>query len=417
MASRLDNWISRYLVMRQSQLFSKTSKNFPKDEESVNAKYLIKGGFIAKNSAGVFSFLPLGWQVLNKINNIVQEEMNAIGAQEILLPALIARKYWEKSGRWDVDIMYKISQVHINSDKDGNPSTSYEDFSLGWTHEEVIADIAGNFIRSEKDLPLAVYQIQNKFRHEPRARNGLIRGREFLMKDLYSFHATKEDLDNYYQTIIDAYKKILDRLSLSYKIVEASGGAFTKEYTHEFQVLTDSGEDTIFYCDQCDFAQNKEIASVKLDDNCPKCDGKIKESRGIEIANVFKLGNRFSKWQMGSYGFGPSRAMGVLVEIFHDDKGIIWPDAVAPFKVHLLALPGGKNVDTIYNNLTKAGVEVLYDDRQDASAGEKFADADLLGIPHRLVVSEKTGEKIEHKRRGLLDVKLLSYNELIKLLQ
>jgi prolyl-tRNA synthetase len=392
--------------LKQSQLFSKTSKNFPKDEEAVNAKYLIKGGFVAKNSSGVFSFLLLGWRVLNKINQIIREEMNVIGGQEILMPTLIAKKYWEGSGRWETDIMYKLSN---------SKSAESEEFGLGWTHEEVIADITNHLIQSEKDLPMAVYQIQTKFRREPRAKNGLLRCREFLMKDLYSFHASREDLENYYQTVIGAYKKIFDRMSLSYKITEASGGAFTKEYTHEFQVINPAGEDIIYCCDKCDFSQNKEIASLKADDQCPKCGDKISEANAIEVANVFKLGQRFSKWQMGSYGFGPSRAMGTLVEVFHDNQGIIWPDSVAPFRAHLLALSGAKDVDRIYQNFIKAGVEVLYDDRN-VSAGEKFADADLLGIPHRLVVSEKTGDKIELKRRGLEEIKLITENELIKLL-
>lgn len=396
--------------MRQSQLFSKTVKNFPKDEESVNAKYLIKGGFISKNSSGVFSFLPLGWRVLNKINNIIREEMNAIDGQEMLMPTLIAKKYWEKSGRWDVGIMYKISQVIINTES----NTEFRDFGLSWTHEEVISAIAEQHIHSENDLPLAVYQIQNKFRDEPRARNGLIRGREFLMKDLYSFHATEDDLRNFYEIVKEAYKKIFNRLSLSYKIAEASGGDFTKEYTHEFQVLTPAGEDIIFYCNQCDFVQNKEVSQLKTGDFC-QCGGQIQESRAIEVGNIFKLGKRFSdKWFMGSYGIGPSRVMGTLVEIFHDEKGIIWPDSVAPFQVHLLVLPGAKNADTLYNNLLRDGVEVLYDDRE-ATAGEKFSDADLIGIPHRLVISEKTGDKIELKRRGLTDNKLLTHEELIKL--
>lgn len=393
--------------MRQSQLFAKTARNFPKDEESINAKYLLRGGFVAKNSSGVFSFLPLGWRVLNKIIGIIRDEMNAIGAQEVLLPSLVAQRYWEKSGRWDVDIMYKLAA------KEG-PDAS-EAYGLGWTHEEAVAAIADHFIQSEKDLPAAVYQIQNKFRREPRARGGLIRTREFLMKDLYSFHATENDLAGYYQTVISAYKKILDRCSLSYKIVEAGGGAFTKEYTHEFQVLTEAGEDRIFYCNQCDFAQNKEISLLESGQPCPRCSGEIQQSRGIEAANVFKLGTRFSPWPMGSYGIGPSRLMGTLVEMFHDEQGVIWPDSVAPFAAHLLALPGSADPDRLYQRLRRDGIEVLYDDR-DCSPGEKFADADLLGIPHRLLVSAKTGDRIAVRRRGLNEEKLLSYEQVHQLL-
>jgi len=425
--------------MKQSQLFTKTSKTFPRDEEAINARLLIKAGFIRKLSAGVYAYLPLGWRVLGKINNIIREEMNAIGAEELMMPSLVAKEYWEKSGRWDADIMFKINQLPTLPT--GRQVTNYQlpSFGLGWTHEEAITHIATDFIHSYKDLPLGAYQIQTKFRNEPRAKNGLLRGREFLMKDLYSFHAGKEDLDNYYQKVITAYKKIIKRLSLDAKITEAAGGAFTKEYTHEFQVLSPAGEDTIFHCAQCDFSQNKEIVDTSKYRNvemlkCPRCGGEIKESRGIEVANVFKLGTRYSdayglKFRdkdgssrpviMGSYGIGPTRLMGTLVEIYNDERGIVWPESVAPYKAHLLEirnLSAGrqdekleirKKAEKIYNTLQKAGVEILFDER-DASAGEKFADADLIGIPYRLVVSEKTGSKIEVKARNQKNVKLVT---------
>lgn len=357
--------------------------------------------------------MPLGWRVLNRINGIIRQEMNAIGAQEVLLPSLIAKKYWEQSGRWDVDVMYKLSgELPEAGSREQKIS---EDYGLGWTHEEVVAAIGERFINFEKDLPAAVYQIQTKFRREPRARGGLIRTREFLMKDLYSFHATAADLNRYYQTVMGAYQKILDGCNLSYKIVEAGGGAFTQEHTHEFQVLTPAGEDVILYCDRCTFAQNQEIAQVHAGDQCPACGNAISEARGIETANVFKLGQRFSRWFMGSYGLGPSRLMGTIVEMFHDEHGIIWPDSIAPFSVHLLALPGAVNADRLYQQLQHDGIEVLYDDR-DLSPGEKFADADLIGIPHRLVVSQKTGELLELKRRGLAETRLVSYEQLLQLL-
>ncbi len=407
--------------MRQSELFSKTQKTFPKDEEAVNAKLLIRAGYIRKMSAGVFSFLPLGLRVLNKINQIIREEMNAIGGQEMLMQALVAKEYWEKSKRWHTDVAYEFK------------SPFGEEFALGWTHEEVISAIAAHFINSYKDLPLSVYQIQTKFRAEPRAKSGLLRGREFMMKDLYSFHTTKEDLDDYYQKAIGAYKKILKRLSLDAKLVEASGGAFTKEYTHEFQVLSPVGEDTIMHCVACDYAQNKEIALVRGGQRCPKCGSDVKESSGIEVANVFKLGTRYSdafdlkytdekgKKQpviMGSYGIGPTRILATLVEVYNDERGIIWPESVAPYKVHLLSI--NKSADKVYNQLKKAlpagrqaALEVLYDDR-DVSAGEKFADADLLGITWRAVVSEKTGAKIELKKRDSKTIKLVTLEELLK---
>ena len=294
-----------------SHLFSKTERAFPKDEEAINAKYLLRAGFIKKMSAGVFTYLPLAYRVLEKINAIIRREMHAIGAEELLMPALVAKEYWMKSNRWNVEVVYKLK------------SATEEEFGLGWTHEEVIAAIAAKFIQSYKDLPKAAYQIQNKFRSEPRAKNGLLRGREFMMKDLYSFHATKADLDEYYAVVIKAYEKILNTIGLDYIIAEASGGAFTKEYTHEFQVLADAGEDTIFYCTKCRYGQNKEVASaVNIGTPCPKCGGEVAKGNAIEVANIFQLGTRYSeafdvKFKnatggeefvvMGSYGIGPSR--------------------------------------------------------------------------------------------------------------
>ena len=371
----LKNLVYYNCIMRQSELFTKTSKTSPKEEEAINAKLLLRGGFVRKMSAGVYSILPLGWRVLSKINQIIREEMNAIGGQEMLMQALVAKEYWEKSKRWHTDVAYEFK------------SPFGEEIGLGWTHEEVVTAIATHFINSYKDLPLSVYQIQTKFRAEPRAKSGLLRGREFMMKDLYSFHVSKEDLDDYYGKVIDAYKKILKRLSLKARLTEASGGAFTKDYTHEFQVESPVGEDTIVYCEKCDFCQNKEIAVVRGGNRCPKCGGDVKEASAIEVANVFRLGTRYSdafdlkftdekgKKQpviMGSYGIGPTRIMGTLVEVYNDERGIIWPESVSPFKVHLIGI--NKSADKVYNQLKKAlagqaGAEVLYDDRE-VSAGE-----------------------------------------------
>ncbi|MDP1689270.1 MAG: aminoacyl--tRNA ligase-related protein [bacterium] len=408
------------IFMLQSKLFSKSTREFPKDEESLNAKLLIRAGFIRKISAGVYAYLPLGLRVLQNINNIVREEMNALGAEELLMPALIPKAIWEKSARWDVDIAYKI--------KDEGSS----EYGLGWTHEEVITEIATHNIFSYSDLPRAVYQIQTKFRKEPRAKSGILRGREFTMKDLYSFHVSEGDLDVYYKKVIESYKKIFNRLSLNAKVVEAGGGLFTKNITHEFQVISDSGEDVIYFCDKCNFAQNKEIAKVVAGDNCPSCGkDKIGKTQAIEVANVFRQGTKYSEafglnikdeggksspvWH-GSYGIGISRIMGTLVEVYNDARGIIWPEAVAPFRVHLIAL-GLKNQDKcqeIYNALQEKGIEVLYDERSEVSVGEKFADADLIGIPLRAVVSDKTGDKIEIKHRNSTEVKLVTLSELIK---
>lgn len=408
--------------MLQSQLFSKTLKTFPKDEESVNAKFLIRAGFIKKTSAGVYSYLPLGWRVLSKINNIIREEMNAIAGQELLMPALVAKEYWEKTGRWKVEAMYKLKSIYG------------EEYGLGWTHEEIITDLARQLISSYQDLPLALYQIQTKFRQEARPKSGLLRGREFWMKDLYSFHTNQDDLEKYYKVVTGAYNKILKRLNLKAKLTEALGGAFTKEYTHEFQVLSETGEDTIFYCSKCDFCQNKEVAKVRAGSSCPKCGGEIKENRAIEVANIFKLGTTYSKPYnlyftdkdgsrklviMGCYGIGPSRLMGTLVEIYHDNNGMIWPDSASPYQLHLLAVGKGvdKKTEKFYNKLTKSGIEVLYDDRKSASAGEKFVDADLIGISYRGIISKKTGNKIELKKRSEKKAKLFNLKEIIKILK
>lgn len=407
--------------MLQSLLFSHISREFPKDEESLNAKLLIRGGFIKKLSAGVYSYLPLGFRVLQKIVNIVREEMNALGAEEMLMPSLVSKNIWEKTGRWDVPVVYKLK------DQAGS------EFGLGWTHEEVIADIAKHFISSYEDLPRAVYQIQTKFRAETRAKSGVLRGREFLMKDLYSFHENEKDLVAYYEKVITAYEKILKRIELKSVLTEASGGAFTKEYTHEFQVLSQVGEDIIFYCEKGDFAQNKEVCALKAGDPCPKCGKPLRESNAIEVANVFKLGTKYSEAfgvnfkdekgvtkpvVMGSYGIGPSRIMGTLVEVNNDENGIFWPEDVAPFRVHLIDLNEGEKDKSraLYQELQKNGVEVLYDDRGGISAGARFAESDLLGIPYRAVMSKKTGEKIEVKLRSEKEVKLYTTKEFIKLL-
>jgi len=412
--------------MLQSKLFSKTTKNLPEGEEAKNAQLLIKGGFINKSSAGVYSLLPLGLRVLNKINNIIREEMNAIGGEELLMPALIQRKYWEQSKRWDTDVVYKTGA----SKKQGEL-----EYGLGWTHEEVIAAIAVNFLQSYKDLPKAVYQIQAKFRAEARAQGGLLRGREFLMKDLYSFHADTEDLNRYYEEVIRAYKKIFKRCGLRALVTEASGGAFTKEYTHEFQVLNPAGEDTIYYCEKCDFSQNQEIYDASRHQGCA---GKVASGRAIEVGNVFKLGTRFSEAfnlsyldssgkkhlaVMGSYGIGPTRVMGTVVEEYNDTSGIIWPETIAPCKAHIVFLGDSLKVKKEGDNLYKmlagrfGNGEVLYDDRA-AAPGEKLKDADLLGMPWRLVVSEKTiaAGKIELKKRDSFQSKLLSEKQVIAVL-
>ncbi len=400
--------------MRQSQLFTKTTKEAPKDEVSLNSRLLIQAGFVDKLMAGVYSYLPLGLRVLNKIKNIVREEMNAIGGQEILMPALTPKEIWDTTERWDkIDVLFKLKGA---GDKD---------MALGSTHEEVVTPLVKKFVKSYKDLPVAVYQIQDKFRNEPRAKSGLLRGREFSMKDLYSFHTSVEDLDNYYEKSKQAYLNVFKRCGLNAEVVEASGGVFSK-FSHEFQVMTEYGEDDVYYCAKCSRHQNKELVtegSLK----CPYCGADREIKKSIEVGNIFRLLTRFTDpfeftfkdedgkdkpVVMGCYGIGPSRVLGSVVEIHHDDNGIIWPEAIAPFQIHLISLAKTDEervrADQIYNDLLKSGKEVLYDDRESVTAGAKFADSDLIGIPVRYIVSAKTLEKdsVEVKNRGQKESKL-----------
>lgn len=403
--------------MLQSKLFTKIERSFPKGEESPNAKFLERAGFAYKNSAGVYSYLPLGWRVIQKISNIIREEMDAIGGQEMLMAALHDKHYLKATGRWDVDVVFKVL-----SGGDKEPS-----FNISWTHEEIIAEIAKKYVSSYRDLPFAAYQIQTKFRHEPRAKSGLLRGREFLMKDLYSFHATEEDLFKYYDEVAKAYAKVFERCGVKAYYTLASGGDFTISNTHEFQVASEVGEDTIYACDSCMYAENSEVSKLKGGDKCPKCGKKVSEIKSIEVGNIFPLGTKYSEAfnldfldkngekkpvVMGSYGIGVSRLMATAVEVHHDEKGIIWPEAIAPFRVHLLAL-GKSSAKDLYNDLQKKNIEVLYDDRE-VSPGEKLVEADLVGLPFRAVVSEKTGGKIEVKRRTEKDAKLMGKDEFIK---
>lgn len=411
--------------MRLSQLFTKTLRENPSGEVSLNAQLLERGGFIYKNSAGIYSFLPLGWRVMNKIADIIREEMNQIGGQEIFMPALVEKKYLDATGRWDVEIGFEAK----------GKKESRAGFVLGWTHEEVLTEIAGRFINSYKDLPFSAYQIQTKFRNEPRAKSGLLRGREFIMKDLYSFHSSENDLWSFYEKARAAYKKIFDRCGLETEYAVAAGGDFTVSNTHEFQVISDIGEDTIYVCQKCRHAENKEISKLNDGGQCPKCGGPVREYRSIEVGNIFPLGTKYSEAFdlkfvdvngvkklviMGSYGIGLGRVMGTLVEVHHDDRGIIWPESVAPFGIHLIVLDDSvKEAEKIYKQLTNAGREVLFDDRSDKTAGEKFADADLIGIPLRIVVSKRTlrEKSVEIKKRSKEAVQLVSLTKLSNLLQ
>ena len=416
--------------MLQSKLFGRTQREFPKDEVSINSQFLIRAGFIDKMSAGVYSYLPLGYRVFKKIENIIREEINAIGGQELFLPVLMPRELWEKTGRWESfgSALFKIKD-HAE-----------KDFVLGPTHEEPITELAKKNIQTYKDLPMAVYQIQDKFRDEPRAKAGLMRGKEFMMKDLYSFHADEQSLEMYYEDAKKTYIKIFSRCGLKAFSVEASGGTFTNKYSHEFMVKSAAGEDSTILCELCGWAQNKEIAGALAKKACPKCGGILKEEKTVEAGNIFKLGTKFSETQgayfidalgqrkpiiMGCYGIGLSRLMGTIVEVFHDERGMIWPESVAPYKIHLIRIDGAdvkKNkkiktvADKIYSSLLKKGIEVLYDDRIGFSAGEKFADSDLIGIPWRVVLSEKTliKNEVEIKRRELKDLQFVKIKDIIK---
>ena len=401
-------------------MFGKTVKNVSADLESRNAQLLTKGGFIDQLTAGVYSYLPLGLRVLERVKSIVREEMDAIGGQEIAMPKLTPKEPWEVTGRWNdpgKEVMFQL---------EGHGGKEY---GLGWTHEEIVTPLVKKFVRSYKDLPVMVYQIQDKFRNEPRAKAGLLRGREFSMKDLYSFHRDEAELEAYYEEVKQAYFNVFKRCGLDALIVRASGSTFAK-YSDEFQVLTKSGEDTIFYCPECRYAENKEVAEMASGDKCPKCGkGEVIEDRGIEVGNIFMNKTRYTdafdfkyvdengKEQpvmMGCYGIGPSRVMGTIVEVHNDENGIKWPASVAPFDLHLIELKSKDakirgQAEALYGALAQAGLEVLYDDREDKGAGEKFADADLIGVPKRIVISEKTlkEESVEIKDRATGETKMV----------
>lgn len=407
--------------MRQSQLFTKTRKEAPKDEASKNAQLLIRAGFINKEMAGVYSYLPLGMRVLEKIEHIVREEMNAIGGQEIRMATLHPSEPWKQTGAWDnVDVVFKIK------------SRTEKEYTIGQSEEEIVTPIAREYIHSYRDLPLAVYQIGQKYRDELRAKSGIMRGREFTMKDMYSFHETQEDFDRFYALAKEAYLKVYARVGLVAKATEASGGSFTKKLSYEFMVLTDAGEDDILYCESCPYCVNVEISNQKEGDTCTRCNaGILSRATASEVGNIFDLGIKYGKDFdftytaqdgtkahpiMGCFGIGITRLMGVIVEALSDEKGMVWPVAVAPFQVHLISLGQNEAADKLYQELVAEGVEVLYDDR-DASAGEKFADSDLIGIPYRIVLGKRYAEDgmAEVKKRTVMEAEYIPVGELLPL--
>lgn len=408
-------------MQRMSQLFTKTRREAPTDEISRNATLLIQAGFIHKEMAGVYAYLPLGLRVFKKIENIIREEMNAIGGQELLLTTLQDPALWQKSGRWDDTVVDNWFKSKL--------ATGGE-VGIANTHEEPLTALLTHFVSSHKDLPLYLYQFQTKFRNELRAKSGIMRTREFVMKDLYSFSRSEEESKEFYETCAEAYAKIFERIglgSITYRTI-AGGGSFTAGFTDEFQTLCKAGEDIIYVDKEKNIAINKE---VYRDEHIAKFGlnkANLVEEKSIEVGNIFPLGTKYSEKLglrfrdengnekpvvMGSYGIGLGRLMGTVVEVFADEKGIVWPQAIAPYDAHGIVLD---NKDTeaqnLITSLEQEGVRVLYDDRYDKTAGEKFADADLIGIPWRIVVSKRTVEKgmVEIKRRGENNTRLIPLN-------
>ena len=411
--------------MKYSNLFGKTNKTAPADADSANARLLLQGGFVDQLAAGIYTYLPLGLRVLDKIKAIVREEMNELGAQEVLMPALHPKSLYEATGRWDtIDVLFKLE------------GAGGKEYALSSTAEEVITPLVKNHVTSYRDFPLALYQIQDKFRNEPRAKSGLLRGREFSMKDLYSFHLNESGFLYFYERSKGAYLNVYRRWGLDAIVASASGGVFTEKHSHEFQVLTDAGEDLIYIDKATGEAMNKEIVAETDLDNTDKYEIK----KAIEVGNIFPLECRFSnaidlkvagedgkpvEVIMGCYGIGPSRVMGSIVEVHHDDRGILWPKAIAPALVHLVSLKSKDEMvmerinDTasgLHDDLKKIGIDVLWDDREEVSAGEKFADADLIGIPLRLVVSEKTLKEdvVEWKLRSSTESQLVKLDVVLE---
>ncbi len=414
--------------MKQSQLFTKTKKHAPKDEVSKNAQLLIRAGYIHKEMAGVYDFLPLGVRVMEKIKSIIREEMNAVGGQEIELTALQSKEKWEKTGRWDDTVIDNWFKTKL-----ANKTT----LGLASTHEEPITEMMSQFISSYKDLPQYAYQFQTKFRNELRAKAGLMRGREFLMKDLYSFSRNKQEHEIFYEKMKEVYMRVFNRLGIGAQtyITISSGGSFSK-YSYEFQTISDAGEDTIFIIDE-----DKRIAINKDDfndevikdfrlENVDK--DNLRSEKAVEVGDIYSLGEKYSEAlglaytdeagvkknvYMGCYGIGVPRLMGVLVEIFADEDGLAWPESVAPFRVHLIDVKSQKSkveseAERIYDELTKKGIDVLWDDR-DVRPGEKFADSDLIGIPWRVVVSARSLEAggVEVKKRSEKEGEIMSVEE------
>lgn len=409
--------------MRMTKLFTKTLKEAPSDEVALNAQLLTRAGFVYKEMAGVYAYLPLGKRVLEKIIQVVREEMNAVGGNEISLTALQSRDLWETSGRWSdevMDIWFKTKLANGT------------ELGLAPTHEEPITRLMKSYINSYKDLPVYPYQFQIKFRNELRSKSGLMRGREFWMKDLYSFSRSQEEHDAFYEKISDAYYRVYDRLGLggiTYKTF-ASGGSFAK-YSHEFQTLSSVGEDTIYVHEGKKIAINQEVYTDEVLADLGVKRDELVEKTAVEVGNIFTLGTRFSdaldlnytdengeskRVIMGSYGIGPSRLMGLIAEHFADDKGLVWPESIAPYRVHIVSIgeKGAEAADVLYAELKSKNIEVLYDDRAERP-GVKFADADLIGLPWRVTVSDRGVEagtyELTDRKSG--EMSILTRDELL----
>ncbi len=411
--------------MRLSKLFTKTKNDAPADEVSKNAQLLIKAGFINKEMAGVYSYLPLGLRVINKIIQIIREEMDALGGQEIVLTALQKPDVWQASGRWDdevVNIWFKSKLVNG------------QEVGLANTHEEALTNLMKQYVSSYKDLPVYPYQFQTKFRNELRSKSGIMRGREFIMKDLYSFSRDEKEHEAFYEKSKQAYKKVFERVGLGDTtfLTYADGGSFS-EFSHEFQTISEAGEDTIYLSREKKIAINKEVYTDEVISNLGLNRADLEEVKAAEVGNIFPLGTKFSdalnlkftdedgeqkSVVMGSYGIGPARTMGVVVEQYADENGMIWPEAIAPAALHIVSIGNDEVVkmeaDKLYSELIKKGVEVIYDDR-DLRPGKMLADADLIGVPTRVVVSTKSlaAGGIEIKRRDESNSTIISCSELV----
>lgn len=390
--------------MRVSKLFTRTLRDAPSDEVAKNAQLLIRAGFVYKEMAGAYAYLPLGIRVVEKIKQIVREEMDAIDSNELIMTSLQRKDIWDKTGRWSDDTVDIWFKTRLKDDTE---------VGLGWSHEEPIVEMMKQYVKSYKDLPSSLYQFQTKMRNELRAKSGIMRGREFIMKDMYSFHATAEDLAAYYDQTIEAYKRVYDRLGIGDDtyVTFASGGAFTK-FSHEFQTICEAGEDVIYLHREKNIAVNEEVIDDAVKELGINRD-ELEQVKTAETGNIFNFGTQKTdemglyytsedgtqkSLHIGSYGIGITRAMGVIAEKMSDDKGLVWPKSIAPYAVYLVSIGqnGQEQADKVYQELTDAGIEVLYDDR-DERPGAKFADAELMGIPQRLVVSDRGIEAGEYE--------------------